>query len=562
MNIKNIVFLSLLLMLVTPAYFSLSAQTLPDLQKPEKPITFTDRGFYISGEKIRFSVFNISTKKYKAISNVAYLELVSPNGTIIAKGKFQIDKQKANGCLTIPSNLPTGNYYLKTYTRYLQNFGTNYYFFVPVTIINPYLSAIASGTDSLIFRKSINAKKNISQFLSIKTNKQKFNPGDIISISIAKNTDDANAIQQISVSVIPQFTTPNLGNVLSSGITKKLKKLSFIPETRGITITGILRDSITKKHLPETRINLSIVGPDNDYIPAKTKKNGEFNISLPDNYGYHDIFVSTENINHQHPQILIENDFSHLLVHLPNPTLHLSGNQKETGLKMAKNYQIRKAYYKNLLCTNSNVQNDSIPFYGKPSFVLALDQYVELPSLEEYFNELPSIVKIRVKNNKKYFKIIGPQPGMANFKPLVMVDNVAIDNPDKILAASPSEIARIEVVNRLYVKGNYSFGGVINIISKHHDFAAIDLPKSGIFMNYLFFSDTCNCRPEMHFKNNIPDAKNTLYWNPSLNIKNNTPVTINVIAPETPDNYIIVLQGVNSRGKPFLIKKTIEVTKN
>lgn len=562
MNIKNIVSLSFLLMLVTPAYYSLPAQTFPDLQKPEKLITFTDRGFYISGEKLRFSVFNISTKKYNAISHVAYLELISTNGTIITKGKFKINEQKTSGCLTIPSNLPTGNYYLKSYTRYLQNYGTKYYFYVPVTIINPYLSAIASGTDTVQFRKSTNNKKIISRLLSIKTNKQKFNPGDITNISIAKNTNDANAIQQISVSVIPKFTTPNLGNVLSSEITKKLKKLSFIPETRGITINGILRDSITKKRLPETRINLSIVGNDNDYIPAKTNKNGEFNISLPDNYGYHDIFVSTEDIHHQHPQILIENDFSHIPVHLPNPPLLLSGNQKKTGLKMAKNYQIRKAYYKNLLCTNSNVQTDSIPFYGKPSFVLNLNQYIELPSLEEYFNELPSIVKIRTKNNKKYFKILGPQPGMENFKPLVMVDNVAIDNPDKILAASPSEISRIEVINRLYVKGNHSFGGIINIISKHHDFAAIDLPKSGLFMNYLFFSDTCNCRTKMHFKNNIPDAQNTLYWNPSLKIKNNTPVTINIIAPETPDNYIIVLQGITTQGKPFLIKKTIEVIKN
>ena len=38
-----------------------------------------------------------------------------------------------------------------------------------------------------------------------------------------------------------------------------------------------------------------------------------------------------------------------------------------------------------------------------------LINYVQLPTLEEYFNELPTLAKVRKRQGEKYFKILGAQ---------------------------------------------------------------------------------------------------------------------------------------------------------
>jgi hypothetical protein len=188
-------------------------------------------------------------------------------------------------------------------------------------------------------------------------------------------------------------------------------------------------------------------------------------------------------------------------------------------------------------------------FYGKPSDVIYIDNYVHLPTLEEYFNSLPSLVKVRKRLGEKYFKITGTHSGLADFDPLVLVDMVAIGDPSKVLAIPPAGISRIEVINSLYVKGDQRYGGIVNIITKKGDFGGIDLPSSGIFINYCFLSE--NSVPAQLFQQtpNRPDTRNTLYWDPKLVLNDQNISEISCPTSDTPGKYLIVLSWIDMKGE-------------
>jgi len=134
-----------------------------------------------------------------------------------------------------------------------------------------------------------------------------------------------------------------------------------------------------------------------------------------------------------------------------------------------------------------------------------------------------------------------------------------VSDIEKILAMSPSEIERIELVEHPYIKGNITFGGIISFISKKNDFAGIDLPKSGTFVNYSFLDGcTANILPGQ-LPDNIPDFRNTVYWNPDVKLDSAGTTDISFTAPDTPGNYHILLRGMSETNTEVIIEDLISI---
>src|SRR4030042_5842020 len=90
---------------------------------------FTDRNLYLTGEDIRFSVFPVSNyicDDNKA-SRIIYVEIITPDGNKIVGGKYLLENGKSKGCITIPENTLTGDYYIRAYTKYMRNLGPSIY---------------------------------------------------------------------------------------------------------------------------------------------------------------------------------------------------------------------------------------------------------------------------------------------------------------------------------------------------------------------------------------------------------------------------------------------------
>ncbi len=91
----------------------------------------------IAGETLQFSAFCNSrlSQKPSPLSKILYVEIIGKNGAIHQQ-KISLMNGRGSGDFFISSKVPTGQYYLISYTRWMKNFGD--YFQTPLLIINPF----------------------------------------------------------------------------------------------------------------------------------------------------------------------------------------------------------------------------------------------------------------------------------------------------------------------------------------------------------------------------------------------------------------------------------------
>jgi hypothetical protein len=539
-------------------------QDKPD-QPGERVILFSDRTLYIAGEKILFSAFLQSGIKTNQIesSRILYCELVTPDGNKIVSDKFLIQDYSSSGNLKIPGDIITGIYYLRAYTRYMRNWGPSCYHYSLIKIVN------AGRTEVQAFENDTNLSGNRSLFemgqksaasFQISTDKSIYNARDIVNVSIGINEAIQSSWRALSLSVVPENSIT--ADTIIHPVNQQSEKNSFFhSETRGPSVTGKIMDKKTGIMLTGTLVNLSIIGRGRDFMSVLTDSAGRFYFSLPDYTGSRDLFLCARDTRTSSPKMLIDNDFCTVPVHIPTSAFTLTAQERKTAYNMAVNVQLGSYFNVDSIPVTDTSKSEDKPFYGVPNDILYIDNYVQLPTLEDYFIELPTLVKVRRRLGEKYLKVLGTQTGLSNFDPLILVDLVAIDNPAIVLAIPPPNISRIEVVNMLYVKGDQTYGGIINFISKHGDFAGIDLPSSGIFINYRFLADSSHSGgiylPTQHF----PDTRNNLYWDPKLGLDKSNSAKVRFTASDTPGKYLIILNGITLKGESFRQISAFEVRK-
>jgi hypothetical protein len=552
----------------------------------EKVVLFTDRSIFIAGEQIQFSasVFTNNVTDEAVQSRILYCELVTPDGKVIANNKYLLSNSLAGGWILIPGDLLTGTYYVRAYTKLMRTNGPETYEYKQIRIINPHREEILTpeNKSNSPIQQFLQVKdEDLNDLMSVSVDKTVYAPRDTINLTYELTNGSLVRIKSMCMSVVPESSKSLLcSKPASQGQLKAGSE--YYPETRGISLVGKLTESTSQIPVVDKKVNLSIIGEGRDFMAARTDTGGRFFFALPDYYGTRDLFLCAEKTPSKIVKIWIDNDFCTTPFRLPSPVFSLNEQERQVVQNMAQNLQIRKRF------TNDNVADSLNPiiktnaFYGKPTTTIILDKYISLPTLEEYFNELPSQVKVRKRKGEPYFAI--QSSGTANlsfYDPLVLVDWVAVDEPAKILAASPQNISRIEVVNEDYIKGGQTYGGIISFISKKGDFAGIDLPSAGLFVNYHFLSENQCDENFTYGSTNIPDVRNTVLWKPAIkisSIENDKPGStpsqswnptnpaqkynvekIVFTAPDTPGKYNIIFEGVTTNGDVFSVTSIFEV---
>ncbi len=170
---------------IQKAVVNLYAQIL--VQPQEKIYVQTDKPYYMNGERMYFRSFllHASTLKLADWSRYVYVELVSPVDTVVVRQQIRIEEDKMfYGALDIPETLPEGTYRLRSYTRYLENSGEEFYFSRPVFIGDPNTAALNIDEKftpindkqvklELTFKDAINKEVKIPESLKLKQYKGK-----------------------------------------------------------------------------------------------------------------------------------------------------------------------------------------------------------------------------------------------------------------------------------------------------------------------------------------------------------------------------------------------------
>lgn len=523
---------------------------------PESFRLFTDRNMYIIGEVIRFAAVNAIEKD--SADRVLYVEMITPEGKRINGGKYLLEKGKTGGCLEIPEDLLSGYYYIRAYTRAMRNFGPLSYEYVPLTIVNPFKSNIlASENESsqVLVKDSL-----MSGPFRIAGLKPQYTPREEAAFTISDNNEIKEAIG-INITIVPVYGVNDFYLQIQSKPISPDKSEVYFSEKRGISLTGKLMDKDQKEPVAGRVVTLSVMG-DKDFSGYKTDRNGRFFFTLPDDTGKRDIFLSSVDYNSAGIGLFIDNDFCTRPVNFQTEEFKLTPEERKLALELAKNVRISGEFIQRTAIVADSVIVASKPFYGEPTGILFMDKFIQLPTLREYFDEISLEVKIKERKEGKYFKFLSNDASMMAYDPLILVDWVAVNDMEKLLSISPQKILRIETVNKPYVKGNLTYGGIISIISRDGDFAGIDLPASGIFVKYDFFAPACPETITTPPTPNIPDPRNTLLWIADFQVGASDKNTISFHTPDTPGRYKMWIRGVYPDGRVFGQSESFEVIGN
>ena len=523
----------------------------------ENFLLVTDRSHFISGETMQFKAFRRgpSLEIPTDWSTILYIELITSNGASLVQSKISLEPWGGYGSVTIPTSISSGTYYLKAYTRWMRNCGPEAFSYTSIQVFDPFdgtvLPVDTTGQFTIPTGEENGGPEPAEvEFLDFSLDRSLYHARERVEIDL--NWKHAINSAHICVSVAKPEIQNNQVNFQSGcALTGKFRSI-YIPEIQGVSLSGQSITSTGSLPVPYATIYVSILGEDRNFFCNYSDSAGRFYFSFPAYTGERDLFVSTYHPEHEDLKLLIDRDFSSDVLHLPSYPVSLNDSMLKIVTELSVNAQVAQQYYPPQLPATTEIVSDDRLFYGQPSATIRFDDFIKLPRLEEYFTEVIPQVSVRKSRGVRSFLVLGDHPDLTIYQPLVMIDGVAIFDVEAVLAVSPRLIDRVEIINAPYIRGNVTFGGIISIISRNSDLGYIDLPSSGLLVNYQMLDYPMPDHGIMQpVDQRNPDVRNTLYWNPHLEL---TPGTNNQISFQTSDVkgfYQVLVRGYDSSGVYF-----------
>jgi hypothetical protein len=110
------------------------------LQPQEKSYLQTDRESYVVGDPIWFKAYCTLNEKPTVLSKIIYVELMSNDGKLVDKKMLKLKNGTSSGVIDTKATYAAGNYYLRSYTLWMQNF--------PEFIVEKKITILNSGINS------------------------------------------------------------------------------------------------------------------------------------------------------------------------------------------------------------------------------------------------------------------------------------------------------------------------------------------------------------------------------------------------------------------------------
>ena len=534
----------------------------------EQVVICTDRSLYITGEELRFAgdIVRTGIPDGVAWSKVLYLELVSPDGRQLERGKYPVRQGSFNGEMNIPSGLLTGGYYLRGYTRWMRNRGPECYSYVPVRILNPFnqnLNQVSYGDALATELKEYDA---IDAPVELKPQAEIVDRNDSVRLRLSLRPDDEADPVRGCLTVAPRLASPAPMLLMedeggsSSGAPFRV---GFLPDLNGMTLSGTAVGSGSDPMpVPDRRMHLRLFGKHPDYLVVQSDSKGRFNLSLPLSYGNMELFIQPEDISGESTEIRIDQDFDPGHIQLPAIPFYLPDSQVNVVTAMARKTELAGIFEKPAPVEENRAAGGHVPFYGTPSFSLQLDDYVSLPTLEEIFINLVPMVTPVSKKNSVSLVIHSENPAIQIYPPLIMIDGIPVFDVSRLMSLPPAGIERIDVINDVYLKGEMKFGGIVNLQTREGDMSGIELPENAFFFDYRAFSPPSEPMDAGTPSNRIPDTRNTIYWIPDLEVSSEAPVHLTFPAPDYPGIYNMVYRGFTEKGKISTVEISFRVRDN
>lgn len=399
--------------------------------------------------------------------------------------------------------------------------------------------------------------------LVIETDKNNYLPGDEVRVTLRALNGDASIRKNITVSVIrhgtlkehhgfnpwisfknprflseylladPEFAKTEtdrmmilLDRFLNQEMFLRLLKqsreftLKHLPENRDVSLHGIL---INNAGLPVSgkKMFVSVLDNQPQLHVTTTDERGEFIFSLPGLKGRHNLFLCPEiqDKNEQEYVVQVYDPFMGYIPEMENLPLFLDTLDMELITEAGLNAGVTKKWHP-LKSSDPKAEIPPVFNIGGNKTTIHTSDYITLKSMNELFTEIVPNVKARKARGEYELTIYDSNGNEFSTDPLVLVDYVPIFDPDALMAIDPAQVEKTEVIDKVYVLGDYTFNGVVMVTTKTKNYSAISLPGSGIFLEFQGLeSDLLPVGISLvdePLSGSKPDFHTTLYWNPAL----------------------------------------------
>ena len=539
--------LSILLLLT--AAFSAQAQKLT----ADNPIFLkTDRSSYISGDDALFCLFlhegiiNDTMPGNDIIIDIADIENHWITGTIVKQTGGM-----ASGLINLPDTLTTGYYQLRAYTNFPNT--DNHFCSCEIFVSNRF-----DKEPQIVKRNQLQkaSHKQTSQIIGIgKTD-----------LAVHEKIDITLNCPDTAMAVIRIIGKKQWDNELESISGKsdsysQAEGYTSLTPYDGILVAGTVTDSVSGTPINNAIVLISL---QDSIIRLKydiTDSEGSFCVLLHNYYGQQEVFVSAFNQQMEplrNTRIALRDQFGFTQTSQSNCETVLSeidSTELDKAL-IAKAFEMQQFAPIGI----SNRPQILVEHFviGAPRHSVLTEDYIELNDFREITREITPFARIRKgKNGEPELRVVSDK-GAVTANPLLLVDGVPLTDLNQLIGKGSAVVKRVDTQNKARNFGNISFSnGIVAVWTHKLDF----WEKCHVSGTYRFvvqgFQPPVTESVPAPSKDRLPDLRQTVYWNPSVNTA--TQKSISATLSDETGEFVIEFFGVGRDGKIFSDFKQINV---
>jgi len=380
-------------------------------------------------------------------------------------------------------------------------------------------------------------------------------------------TEDMN--EQVEAASILQEESIVSKQIRIKGNGTQSQKLEFIPETRDLTISGTILNPNTQQPIAKSRIMASVLFDNPQLHQRKSNEKGEFIFTLHNLKGNQEIFLCpVPGKNHSTAKrIRLNSNFSPVDPYRQPLPFPLTSSDEPLLNELLFNKEIEQKL--NPAAGESTPEKSSDRkkslITSHENIIVRMKDYIDLETMEQVFLELVPHARIFQREGQYHFELLNNKNYALPGDPLLLLDNLPVFDPGKLVELHPSLIQKIEVINRTYMIGENVYNGIILFTSNTNNFGEIEFHGASVFTEYQTLSNDQAWHKRIHTSEKmkdreIPDFRTLLYWNPDLKVSDEgTPITF--YASDRTGQYDIIVRGYDQDGRWYYGSHTIEITR-
>ena len=493
-------------------------------------------------------------------STVLYAEVLNRAGAVV-QGIFAVEDGMARGQLSLPDTLSGGWYQVRAYTQWMRNEGPSAFATQPLLVVNAYedrLSASAPGQRTSE-RPASPRGEGAEEAVRITLDRARYSPREPVTMRLQLTGAAQRARVAISVrkvDLIGRYQPPAERVARPAETSTDLPRYSW--EDDGLTISG----SVTgmDQSTADRTVILSIPGTDPYFEYDFVDQQNRFRIPINERrQGQQEVVLQTADTTLRaqwsvDKKFAPENTYAReAFPEVPAAVL------QELLATYTKRSRINAQYDLFRPLDSTAVANRSdFRFYGAPNFTVRSDDYVALPNFVEVNRELMPGVRLRNRQGTYHFDVFDiPTRTFLEGEPAVFVDGVLVRDVNYLVNFPPSEIERIETVNRRTYYGEYRFDGVIAVYTRSGDAYGPALsPTARREQAVLYTAPQTFISPDL--ADYEPNFRSLLHWQPSVDLQGDLQ-TVEVTNADELGTFEVVVEGVSDRGELVFGRATYTV---